>query len=219
MSLAPEPLHPTDFLLRLDCAHATPAIYRVEVQCAERGGTPDRPTWRRQYPRPVLAIPSVDTWMLETLRQLIREVDALLPAHDAADAVAIVTLREWKTGSQKVKVTVTAPDSRAELSLTNWEHCDRPLENGCSGIGDGFSVPMLDVLRRVHGHALTVAAFDVPPLHQTVQESEGAQPDTDGTIANAVESAIHILRRLAREEPHVASSVVDYIRRFEGGLL
>lgn len=191
----------SDYCLRLRCAHATEPTRRAYVSLREQVGQHSR---RRDCQ--VMAIPTLDTWIPDTLRQAIRELHALLPAHDAAASTAIVTLREWKTGSQKIVITVTAGAWTGTLTMTSSEHGGELTDYAWRGASE----PMLVFLRSISGKALTVGAFNVPALNRTVAQLEAVAAEE----APRAEAQVALVRRIARLDPEVQTTIANIVQSF-----
>jgi len=137
------------YALSMDCPHATTpdVLWNVMVfdDVAKTGA---------EHPHHQLWVPALDTWTLDTLRMVLHELAAYLPAHDTATATITAKTgrapgRQRKGQPLAFKHTETAIAVSARgwtARVWTWRNEATDTEGRCLGQTAGWSAPMQAVL-------------------------------------------------------------------------
>jgi hypothetical protein len=168
--------------VQLDREHATkPTVcWRAWITDLVGGGS-TAPAFDMSY----VYVPKLDAWLPDTVRLVLYELTAYLPAHDPADAVVRIEAKLQRPRGRVPKVPRPARvDDHVKLSVQagGWrvhvetDHDDRPLEpNEIAPRTGDFSEPMQAFL-------LDLAAQSPFPLAHVRRELSAASEDERGAL-------------------------------------
>jgi hypothetical protein len=161
------------YALSMDCPHATTpdVLWNVMVfdDVAKTGA---------EHPHHQLWVPALDTWTLDTLRMVLHELAAYLPAHDTARVSIKARTGRAPGGQRPGRQRVEFKHKETEISVSargwtatvwTWRNEATDTEGRCFGQTAGWSEPMQAVL-------LDLAARSPFPL-DPVRIVDCADPD------------------------------------------